>query len=320
MSSETVPRVASREDLQLDGSLARISPDGRRVAYCSDDGVATRLWVSAGGPPACVARLGDAVVHELAWSPSGDHLAYVTGRDPAFGTERYVGWAAAGGSEELGRVPGLSFCWGVAKPSLAVADVRQRALCHVDVATGTSKVLAELLDDGHLAHPPHIAIPSDGRHIAFCTRSSYRDLSEVWLVRRSKAEGQSHGLASELLTQIPGAGVQVRLLWSPKGKSLGMFIAHPTIAQTALIVLQGLQGDGEVLHHHDALDPAICPAWSPDGRWIALFCCASGTTQLSLLDVKGRTIHALADDVPPAPLHFVANDRLAAGGVLLGLR
>ncbi len=317
MSSAIIPEIASKHELVAPSEgarLCRLSPDGKRIAYCADDGVSAALWVAPSGSDEArsVVRLGDAAVDELRWSPGGEHLAYVTGRGLPVGAEREVGWASLEGGE-LGRAPGSAFCWGVTKPALVLASPTRSALLHVDVATGETLALCQLYDDGHLGYPPHVAIAADGRHVACSRRSAFQELSEVWLCRRVKDADQPSSPSGDVLTQIPGADVRIRLLWSPKGKSLALCIAHETIAQTAIVVVRNLKGEGEALHHHDGLD-ALEPAWSPDGRWIALFCCMTGAQRLSLLDVHDRQIYPLAGDIAPGPLHFIGADRLAVGG------
>jgi dipeptidyl aminopeptidase/acylaminoacyl peptidase len=292
---------------------ARLSPDGRRLAFESDDGVSSGVYVCERDAVTAsrIVSLGDAVVDaalaDLSWSPSGEHLAYVTGKGLPIGVERWVGWAQSGAAGELGRVPGVAFAWGANKPALIVADLTQNALVHVDLATQACLALGRLADDGDLDFPPSIAVSSTGKHVAFSCRSTFRDLSEVWIV---EAGGEP-----ELLTQIPGADVGVKLFWTPKGKSVAMSVAHGGVAQSAIIVVHGLVGDGEVLHHHDGLDVSPTPAWSPDGRWIAMFCrMGSSALRLAMLEVKTRKLFPVSDAVALGQLHFIDDDQLAVDG------
>ena len=326
MSSTAIVHVAARSDLRPSEAgtvrLVRVSPDGGQLAFVCDDGVNTGLYVceSQSVTARRLVSVGDAAVHELKWSPTGDHVAYVVGQGPPIGAERCVGWASSSAAGELGRVPGISFAWSAGKPALIVADVAQHRLVHIDLAGTEPATLGEILDDGAVDSPPSIAAASTGKHIAFSCRSRHRDMSEVWIIERVKG-----GMERTLLTQIPGADVGVSLFWTPKGKSLAMNIVHSTVRQSAIIVVQGLKGDGEVLHHHDGLDASLTPAWSPDGRWIAMFCGMGATQQrLAMLDVRARKLLPVDGVVPLGTPHFIDDGKLAidcdTSAVLLDLK
>ncbi len=299
-------------------ALVRVSPDGQRLAFRCDDGVDNGVYVCVAGAVTAerVVALGGAQVHELAWSPSGDQLGYVTGKGPAGGTHRSVGWASSQAEGEVGRVAGAAFAWGLRKPVLVVADLERQAVMYVEATTSEGVELGRILDDGDVDDPPSIAIPSDGHHIAFSCRSSYHDMSEVWLLAR-REEGPAE---ASLLTQIPGANVAVKLLFSPKGKSLAMHIVHRPLSQSAIIVVHGLKGDGEVIHHHDGLDATVTPAWSPDGRWMALFCkLGSPEPELALLDVRERKIYGVDGSVDVGAPRFIDDRTLTIDGDRQGL-
>jgi dipeptidyl aminopeptidase/acylaminoacyl peptidase len=321
MSSAGIVEIMLRSDLRPPASgpiqfgtveLVRVSPDGRRLAFYGSDGVDAGVYVCEAESVTAkrLVSLGGATIDELAWSPDGDHVAYVTGDGLPIGAERHVGWASSRDEGELGRLPGATFAWGANKPALIVADLAQQEIAHVDLASGDSLLLGEILDDGDLDFPPSIAVSSTGEHIAFSCRSSYHDRCEVWLLARAGS-----GTERTLLTQIPGADVGVRLFWSPKGKSLAMNIVHGAVEQTAIIVVHGLKGDGEILHHHDGFDVPLTPAWSPNGRWIALFCSMGWRhLQLAVLDVQARKLFPVNGSVLPGTPHFIDDDKLAIDG------
>jgi Tol biopolymer transport system component len=307
--------ITSRKDLRpatranTSVGLVRVSPDGRRLAFHGDDGSDGGIFVSDadGSEVHRLVALGSADVDTLAWSPTGEHVAYVTGSGPPVGIERCVAWASSERDGELGRVPGLAFDWGPKKPALIVADLKQASIVRVDALGGASMVLGELRDDGALNRPPCIASAGDGQHIAFTSRLSYHDLTEVRLLTRT-----TEGIEASLLTQIPGAEVDVKLFWTPKSRSLAMSIIHDTVDQSGIIVVRELRGDGEVLHHHDGLDLPVAPSWSPDGKWIALFCrMAPAERRLMLLDVRRRMLLPVEASVPVGEPHFLADNLLA---------
>jgi Tol biopolymer transport system component len=298
--------------------LVRLSPNGSRLAFHADDGTDTGVYVcdADGRNARRLVSLGDATIDSLAWSPSGEHLAYVGGGELTPGVDRWVGWTRSDRDGELGRVTGIAFDWGPKKPALMVADLQQSSIVRVDIASGDTMVLGPILDDGALHHRPDVASSGDGQHVAYSCRSAYRDLTEVHLIKRG-----ADGAESSLVTQIPGADVDVRLFWSPKSRSLAMCVFHHAIDQSGIIVLKGLEGDGEVMHHHDRVDLPTTPAWSPDGRWVALFCRAgSHGNQLMLLDVQNRKLLPLNTRVPPGSPHFLDDTTLAVDSYGLAVK
>ncbi|MBW2455811.1 MAG: PD40 domain-containing protein [Deltaproteobacteria bacterium] len=305
--------------------LVRVSPDGKRIAYHCDDGAESAVYACAvddldGGAERAtkLVALGNDGIDELSWSPDGTHLAYVTGGPLPTGLERSVGWTSSTEPGELGRTPGAAHGWTPGKPALVVTDLTERAVVHVSLASGEKLSVGEILDDGDVDLPPVVAVGSDGQHIAVSCRRAHDQVTEIWIFRRDAG-----GIASRLLTQIPGAAVRAHPFWSPKGKTLALSVVHLTQEQSATIAVRQLKGDGEILHHHELLDAPFRPSWAPGGRWIALFVAqaraplpgAFGPQQLAVIDVHQREVFPLLEpgEAAGAP-HFVGDRQLAVDG------
>ena len=323
---------------QVDGEIrfARLSQDGTRVAFVADDGAEPALcvWTVGTDTTRKIVRVRDRVVDELRWSPNGTHLAYVAGSALPTGVERSVAWAStvltgAPPSSSRGRVDGAAFAWVPSSgrpadssaqarpPSLIVADLRRRAIMHVNLQTGAKLHLGSINDDGNVLRPPTIALPQNGKHIAFTCQQQPLARAEVWLLSRGEDETEP-----KLLTQIPGTDVRVRPLWSPKGRTLALNVVHPPLRRSALIAVVHLKGDGVILHSHELCDSEQTPAWSPSGRYIAMFVATAagsqdepiGAQQLALLDTKTRTMTAVEGVYPQGRLHFIDGHGLAIDG------
>jgi dipeptidyl aminopeptidase/acylaminoacyl peptidase len=258
---------------------------------------------------------------ELAFSPKGRHLAYALARGQTGSAPSEVAWVAVDEPGEIGRLPGMSFAWTPKSASLVVADVKQGLVVRRALSTGRPQPLAKIEDDGDPSFLPSIAVSPDGRRVAFTSRRVTDAVTEVWIARR-----QGRRASRELLTEIPGASIQVRPFWSPKGVTLAMLIVHLEQEKSAIIAVPKLQGGGVVLHENDLLDVPESPAWAPSGRTIAYFgvdqphheFTKSGPPRLMLLDVHDRDAPAQVAVTQPDELagrpHFLDEQRLAIDG------
>jgi dipeptidyl aminopeptidase/acylaminoacyl peptidase len=300
-TSPSVPAIVTRDRVlppapeESTVDRCRVAPDGKRVAWVGDDGIEVCIFVAPiGGQAQRVVGLRHAEVDELAWSPGGEHIAYVIGNTLPTGLERRVGWAEPSAGE-LGRVDGAAFGWSATGRALIVADLRRQSLVHVDITTQREMILSSLADDGDVDYPPVVTVAPGGRHVAFTSRRENEDVSEVWLL------GHQDAGAATLVTQIPGARARVFPFWSPKGRTLGMHVVHFQLGKSAIIVMRHLQGDGEIFHHHELLNAPFPPAWSPSGEHLAVWLAegvgrmgALGPQTLALIDTRTRAVHALA--------------------------
>jgi len=211
-----------------------------------------------------------------------------------------IGWASlAEGGGEVRRVLGASCAWTPGSKAIIVADPARRGIFRQALDGDVERVLGELHDDMDPGFPSRIAVSPDGTRIAYTAGRVADDVSEVWIAAR---DGDTGAITSELLTEVPGASVHVLPFWSPKGASLGLFCVHEEQDKSAIIVLPKLEGEGEVLYESSLLDPAVTPAWTPSGRYIAFFRRekpgdeqSDGPSRLVLLDTRRETFLSLAE-------------------------
>lgn len=295
-----------------------VAPGGGRIGYSLQGERDGGIYAIHAGAPANAARLVECNgwrPEALGWSPDSGHVAYVVGgRRPGVPPE--VGWAGADGGGELGRAPGAAFAWTPKGNALFIADTAQKALVRLSLATGKAQVIAALDDDGDPFFRPRIAVSPDGTRVAFTCGRARDGVSEVWI-----AERKGNDLAASLLTQIPGAEVEVLPFWSPKG-SLAFLAVHHEQEKSAIIGVTREGGEGAVLYASDRCEPGEAPAFSPSGQHIAFLRATpaegdalEGPPELVLLDFRKSA--ATAVTAPGAVLgapHFIDDTRLAIDG------
>ena len=298
----------------------RASRDLRRLAFARADGDAPGIYLeelASGAPPALVCG-EDVPIEGAGFSADGAYVAYVVGSEQPYGRERTVGWANDAAEGELGRVGGAAFAW-TPKGSLIVADLEQEALIQYDPLTAVSRVIMPLCDAGDTALPPRIAVSPKGKRIAVVCRRSEDAVTEVWI-----AERDGGAIKSSILTQVPGLDPHVCPFWSPKGLTLGLLIVHPTHAQSAVIAVRRLRGDGEILHERELLDAPEPPAWAPSSDAIALFTADGvaeggeiGPQRLALIHCRTRELRPLAGPRIPvgSPAFLDGATLLVDGGI-----
>ncbi len=291
-------------------SCVALSPDATRLAYAVLGGDAPGVYLAERGAPEgrrLSAAAGWTPI-DIGWSPSGAHLAYQTARTQSRAPE--VAWVAAQGEGELGRIEAMAFCWLPSGKGLVISDAEESQLQRIDVATGAVRPLTNLFFDATPAHWPRVAASPDGRHVAFTGRSEEEDTSRVWFLTRA-----GDALQAEQLTWLYGCRAQVMPFWSPKGKTMGLHVVHEAQRRTATVLVKHLEGDGEVVYLHDDVDPAITPAWAPDGRRLALYKRGrEGRVALALLDLEGEGERTLLDDAPLGKLRFADERTLVVDG------
>jgi hypothetical protein len=186
------------------------------------------------------------------------------------------------------------------------------------IASGKSDDLGPVDDDADPHFPPHVVVSPDGSKIAFTTRRVDVDICAVWITEKS-----DQGIATTLLTEIPGAAAQVWPFWSPKGVTLGIFIVHLEQEKSAVVLVPKLEGDGLLVYENELLDLPEQPAWSPSGHAIAFFgteqarheFTKSGPARLVVLDTQthARVFVTAPDEVRGRP-RFLDGARLAVDG------
>ena len=205
------PRRFTQGD-QRDGS-ARWSPDGSQIAFVSDRGETSQVWLIplGGGEARSLTKLEEGSVGELAWSPDGRSIAFNYRPKPE--------WQRKSAREEREKNKRST-------PPMVLRRLHYREegagyigderwhLYVLDVATGEVRQLTDgEHDEGSLAWSPA------GDRIAFITnRSANPDLTmhldEIWIVPAGGGE--------ETLVAAP-AGPKHHLTWSPNGATFAYY-------------------------------------------------------------------------------------------------
>jgi hypothetical protein len=307
--------LASRRMLRPPGSdgawarLVRLAPDGRLLAWASEGGV--YLGDPETGWSRRIAAYAGAPIEALDFSPDGAFLAWIVGSKLPLASERFLAWSRTTGPGEVGRTAATAFAWSPSKAAVFLTDVRDKGLFRLDLEAEARRKIADYTDRGDAEFPPSIAVSADGKRIAVTRTDARDDVIELHVLARG-AEAETE---DRLLTQIPGARAHVRPFWSPKGVTLGIAIVHLEQAQSAILAMVRLEGDGEILHARERVNAPVTPAWSPSGRSIAFFAAErpgrrSAAQRLALLDVAERRGPFL-----PRPLHDPAGTPLLWAGL-----
>ena len=282
-----------------------LSPDGQTLAFRRErSAVHHDLWVSRGGQARRVARAtADATVVDLAFSPDGQTLAYRT----AGRRGRGVGLVRLDEDVEVAPRPGAAIAFG--PHGAQIYDPGAGAIIALDGA-GAERVVASIDDDDEPRRPARLAVATS--RVALVTHRRSEDAASVYIV--------DPGEAPRVLTDVPGVDARVNALWSPDERDIALQIVHPEHRRSALLVFRDASGGGEVSYAQDLIDATEAPAWSPDGRYIALFRTpleayrrvASGPAALAVVDLEDRRVISLgAPGVPTGRLRFVSERLLA---------
>jgi len=288
-----VPAVAKGTEI---GSV-RLSPDGTRLAFwCADEDPPGVFVVSADSPRECKCLvLSDGwTAGEIRWSPDGQYVAFMASSGPPPG-ELKIGWVSAEGAWLPQWLEGMSFAWGARGSTLLAADVPAQIIWCRDVASGTARSLGWFEDDGDPHFPPRLVASPRGDRVAITTRRVEGDFTRVWIF-----EGKGKAATIRLLTEMPGAGFHVCPFWSPDGKDLGLRVIDLGGQENLIMVFEGTEGKGTVVHRHELVDDAQPALWLPGGRWIAFLktrepqheFTKSGPQSLALLDGRATDCYA----------------------------
>ncbi|MBI4700714.1 MAG: PD40 domain-containing protein [Deltaproteobacteria bacterium] len=291
-------------------SQVRLSPDGRRLAFTVAGAADAGLYVADVGAGEALKLVGYPGWQspEIGWSPDGALVAYrIAAATPGYDDQ--VGWVSAAERGEINRCEGQAFAWAPRARVLFVADCKALALVRHDPDQGTSRPLSDFHhhNDQGARFVPRVASSPDGARLAYVARNELEDTSRVFCVERRNGE-----LKTELLTWIPGADAHVFPFWSPKGVSLGLYVVHQGLDKTGIVLVKGLQGEGEIFYESAQMDGLAPPAWAPDGHALAL---VRRGDELCRLDLGDRSLHPLcAPGAVRGEPRFAADGRLVVEG------
>ncbi len=312
MNAVAVTRHAPPAPHAGDIAQVRLSPDGTRLAFaCTVDGYGGIFVAKVGSEFAeMLVPCEGWTPAEIRWSPSGRQIAYRISRKPV-GFDESVAWCSSNAPGERGRVRAMCFAWA-GDDALFVGDPDELELCKVDTATGQRAKLAHFGLHRSPTYWPRISPSPDGNFVVFTTRDEFEDTTRVWCIERQNGE-----METRLITWIPGAEVHVHPFWTPKGKTLGLYMVHDERETTGLIALRDVEGDGQVLYENDLIDASVTPAWSQHTNHIALFRAdePDGDPALALLDCQSGETHRVPLTEPiQGELRFDSSGQLVVEG------
>jgi dipeptidyl aminopeptidase/acylaminoacyl peptidase len=275
------------------------SPDGTRIAFISNASGSPQVWVLGADGPTPVTKLGDPV-QSVAWSPTGDWLAYDVAPGGGLNVQVHV-IRSDGSGDRLVTAGGASnnrlFGWTKDGKALrigsAAVDPARFDPQLVDVATGVATKVGE-----GSAGLRSFLVSRDGRRVVI-DRAVTRGDGNIWLADRN-------GGAERLVTPHKGRAQFSTIGLSPDARRLWL-IGNGDTDNYALVSVD-IAADGTpgpmrtVRGRPDAeLENAEL---SDDGRTIALVWNKGGRSELSWFDTataKERKGPALPFDIASAP-------------------
>jgi Tol biopolymer transport system component len=257
----------------------RLSPDATRMAFTLTDSPDAGLYVGDVGGQDWLKLVGFEgwASPRIGWSSDGQYIAYRLEYVPR-GPEDEVAWVRTDDYGEVDRVDGQAFAWAANGPVLYVLDGPKLAVMRHNVGKGESRAIGEFVHHHGADFPPRLVASPDGGRLAYTTRDVIEDTARVFVIQRKDGE-----VKSELLTRIPGHEVHIFPFWSPKGVSLGLYMVHVAKVRTGMVLLKGLQGEGQIVYMSDSVEGTALPVWAPDGKSI-VFPQQQHMAQLALAD------------------------------------
>jgi hypothetical protein len=302
----TATRIAAPQPASGEVCTMDWSPDMHEIAFGVVGGREPGIYAGAVGGP-CT-RLVDGWgtrPADIAWSSSGQLLGWCT---LATSEEaQQVRWIGKTGAPH-GRAEGVAFAWLGGHDTLLVLDGEAGQLLRVHPASGKSEPLCEVSTDVDPMYRLAVVPSPAGDRIAFTTRSAGDHATRVMLL-----EHGADGVRLGQLTWIPGDRVHAFPFWSPKGKSLGLFLVHETQRKSAVVLVRHLEGDGEIVYHHGALDGLAPPLWRAGGKSILLFRAAEGGHELVEIDLASGAVAVVAAHLAPGPMRASSDGRIVVG-------
>ncbi len=289
------------------GHRVRLSPDASKAAWTSDEGLhlVDRL------------RVPGAVVEDLAWSPDGAFVAVsLADLKQGPGGHRRVRWVPEYVGDESRSTPGASFAWEPRGVGLIVADPWTGEIRRHCTETGRSALVCAVRDDGDPLQAPVMAVSPDGARLAFTVLQVERNAGEVRVVDLPSGEPR-------LLTELPKASIRGVPFWTPDARSLGFLVSDLELGTSGLLLVRGLEGEGELLYASELLLMPHRPAFSPSGARVAFLdverphheFTKAGPPRLAVLDVATRAKRFVtAPDEAAGDVRWLSEERLVVDG------
>lgn len=285
------------------------SPDGRSLAFFSDEGGKARVWIweratqRAREIPSAVIRTtkGEETPR---WSPDGRTLlvkALPKSAGPV--TEHAAAHAATTGDSSLDKLAAVTVYRSKAiddragasspsrKPMLimdAVSDAHRADLALIDVADGTSRLLVSDI------RPDWYSFSPDGSAVAFTDRkgqigSGYHNVLDLRVIALSDLRTRLQ------VSDIVNAAYTFNASWAPNGAALSYKISSPTRDLSAYVVnvpkTSAVVPSSELRPFRISGGTIEAPVWSPQSTRVFV---ALGDSLWSLAASDGTARHVAA--------------------------
>jgi Tol biopolymer transport system component len=257
-----------------------VAPGGSAFATAQFSSPAIVITDAQTGQTSSIPVTGDgASIRAIAWSPSGDRLAVLVGRD-----DRRHLWSVSlsGGpqtvlADDLGPVNTIS--WSAAGD--AVYFLKTSGLSRdlwklpINPASGEASGPAEVVLNG-LQAGPNFSVSGDGRSLVYTRETRFANLWQASL-------GRSAGATPTQLTR--GTHLDQYPAISPDGRSLAFVRADGRGSDLHVMPTDG--GEARRLTFLDRVFGA--PAWSPDGTRLAFCSGEKESRRVWTIPVEGGT-------------------------------
>lgn len=271
--------------------LARVSPDGKRLAYASIlEGKATLCVEDRKGSTQSVTAWEEMLPESIVWSPDGAMLAYVLAEDRDIDSKRVVSWVKVDGGKPEGNVGGSVCAFRPDSGAVIVYSQGARTILAYGIGSEDVTLIGHALHNGDPAYPPRLAVSHDGSKVAISVQDTFDEVFSVYVYKR---EGEA--FATSYLTDVPGTAACVCPFWSPKGGSLGLLISHAEREKSGIAVFRPSDAEGTLLYESDLVVPPVAPDWSPSGNFIAFVEAVEAPpvgvlSRVALLDCREKTL------------------------------
>jgi TolB protein len=265
----------------INGGLPIVSPDGSHIAFVSDRGGVTDLFViSSDGTGEAQLTQTPEYESPAGWTKDSKHLLFsVLKNDVSTLYALRIDGDNGNGRREIGRFSGRS-----PTPSPDGKHVVYMAGTWTATRLMTSAVdgskSKQITDGSSIAWNIHWS--PDGKRLAFTGRQESNKELAIFVV---KADGSERRQLTHIVPEEGGAQWPV---WSPNGKQLAIQVSSRAAKNSAYIwIVDVATGEARKLGAHDKPYLDETPSWFPGGKRIAFQSNRTGRMEIWVMNADG---------------------------------